>query len=168
MHTHERRMLQDTLSAIRLKKTLDDIGDTLHPNGEHYLRPLNRLARIYPPEWLEETTVICESCQFELTELQYNYPRELVPKGVSPNEHLKNLTYEGMRRRWPDGASKKIFHILNHELNLIRELKYEGFFLTVYDIVEFARSRETLCQGRGSAANSAVCYCLGITEVDPE
>ena len=168
MHVHERRMLQDTLSAIRFKKTLDNIGDTLHPNGEHYLRPLNRLVKIYPPEWLEETIVISESCQFELTELQYHYPRELTPDGISPKDHLTNLTYKGMKQRWPDGASKKVLNVLEHELKLIGELKYEEFFLTVYDIVKFARSRKILCQGRGSAANSAVCYCLGITEVDPE
>ncbi|CAI8780190.1 error-prone DNA polymerase [Methylocaldum szegediense] len=167
MHDPERRPLQDTLTAIRLNRPLSELGYALFPNGERYLRPLSRLARLYPPELLAETVRIAERCRFSLDELRYEYPAELVPEGHTPTSWLRHLTEEGLRRRWPDGAPDKVRRQIEHELVLIADLAYEPYFLTIHDIVRFARERGILCQGRGSAANSAVCYCLGITEVDP-
>ena len=167
MHRRSRRALQDTLTAIRLKTTLDGAGFALYPNGERHLRARRRLALLYPREMLDETLHVAERCDFSLDELRYEYPRELVPEGQTPAAHLRRLTEEGMRRRWPNGATDKVKHMIRHELGLISELAYERYFLTVYDLVRFARKHRILCQGRGSAANSAVCFCLGITEVDP-
>ncbi len=167
MHRRERQMLQDTLTAIRLGRPLTRLGTALQPNGERHLRSRRRLARLYPRELLEESCRIAERCRFSLEELRYEYPRELVPAGHTPTSWLAHLVEEGMRRRWPQGAPEKVQRQVAHELALIRELRYEPYFLTVHDIVRFARRRGILCQGRGSAANSAVCYCLGITEVDP-
>jgi error-prone DNA polymerase len=167
MHVRGRRALQDTLTAIRLHCKAGEAGLALYGNGERHLRPRERLARIYPAEWLEETVRIAGLCHFSLDSLRYEYPREVVPPGVSPSHHLRRLTEDGMRRRWPEGAPHRVREIIEHELRLIAELRYEHYFLTVHDIVQFARGRGILCQGRGSAANSAVCYCLGITEVDP-
>ena len=166
-HCRERRPLLDTVTAIRLGTTLGEAGRSLFASSERYLRPRARLARIYPADLLRETLMIAERCTFCLNELHYDYPRELVPEGKTPSSHLRSLTEAGMRRRWPQGAPEKVRQLVDHELALIAELNYEAFFLTVYDIVEFARARSILCQGRGSAANSAVCYSLGITEVDP-
>jgi len=168
MHSRERRALQDTLTAIREGVTLDRAGFALYPNGERYLRPQETISRIYPRELLQETLRIADSIQFSLDELRYEYPDELVPREETPTSWLRHLTQEGMQKRWPAGTPEKVRILVEHELELIRELKYEPFFLTVYDIVAFARSQHILCQGRGSAANSAVCFCLGITEVDPE
>ena len=137
------------------------------PNAERYLRPLYRLARIYPTELLLQTQAIAERCTFSLDELRYEYPEEIVPPGETPACWLRRATYEESRRRYPDGMPEKVKAIVDHELALIADLQYEPYFLTVYDIVRYARSQGILCQGRGSAANSAVCYCLGITEVDP-
>ncbi len=172
MHSRERRALQDTLTAIRLGSAIDETGLALHPNGERHLRTRQRLARIYPTEWLAESTRIADRCTFSLDELRYEYPQELVPVGRTPAEHLRALTEVGMHMRWPqshypNGIPDKVRDLIERELALITELRYEPYFLTVHDIVRFARSREILCQGRGSAANSAVCFCLGITEVDP-
>ncbi len=167
MHKRGRRALQDTLTAIRLGKPLHELGTALLPNGERHLRHRRQLARLYPPELLAETLVIAERCQFSLDELRYEYPQELVPPGLSASEYLRRLTMEGMHRRWPAGVPEQVRAQIEHELALIGELAYEPYFLTVYDIVSFARSQGILCQGRGSAANSAVCFCLGITEVDP-
>ena len=169
VHAHERqrRPLQDTLTAIRLCTTVEDAGHNLHVNGERYLRRREALARLYPRELLAETLVIAERCQFSLNELRYEYPRELVPEGETPAHYLRRLTEAGIKVRWPKGETKKVRQLIEHELQLIAELSYEPYFLTVYDIVKFARSQNILCQGRGSAANSAVCYALGITEVDP-
>ena len=167
MHTRGRRALQDTLTAIRLGVRLQDAGFALHGNGEHHLRSRAALARLYPPGLLEETLRISERCRFSLDELRYEYPAELVPDGVSPAARLRSLTEAGMRERWPGGVPDRVREQVEHELALIAELRYEPYFLTVHDIVRFARSRGILCQGRGSAANSAVCYCLGITAVDP-
>ncbi len=167
MHRRSRRALQDTLTAIRLKTTLDGAGFALYPNGERHLRARRRLAQLYPREMLSETLHIAERCNFSLDELRYEYPCELVPEGQTPATHLRLLTEEGMRRRWPDGVTDKVKRMIRHELGLISELAYEPYFLTVYDLVRFARKHRILCQGRGSAANSAVCFCLGITEVDP-
>ena len=168
MHCRERRALQDTVTAIREGLTLDRAGFALYANGERYLRPRTVLQKIYPAELREETLRIANEIDFSLDELKYEYPDELVPQGMTPATYLRQLTEEGMARRWPQGVPQKVRTLVEHELALIRELDYEPYFLTVYDIVAFARGQKILCQGRGSAANSAVCFCLGITEVDPE
>ena len=167
MHVRERRGLADTLTAIRLSTTVREAGSALFANGERYLRARRRLDRIYPRALLEASLQIAQRCRFSLDELHYEYPCELVPRNKTPTIHLRELTEQGMRQRWPRGVPIKVEALVAHELCLIAELKYEAFFLTVHDIVKFARSRGILCQGRGSAANSAVCYCLQITEVDP-
>ncbi len=167
MHSPSRRILQDTVSAIRLGKTIDELGLDGESNGQRHLRPRTQLAKLFPPELLAQTIHIASHCRFSLDELRYEYPRELVPDGYTPHGWLRELTERGIRRRWPEGATPKVRNIVEHELMLIKELQYEHYFLTVHDLVDFARSQHILCQGRGSAANSAVCYCLGITEVDP-
>ncbi|HET6655707.1 MAG TPA: error-prone DNA polymerase [Gammaproteobacteria bacterium] len=167
MHVRRRRMLQDTLTAIRLKQPLHAVRGRLYPNGERHLRSRERLARLYPPALLAETCAIAARCTFSLDELRYEYPEEIVPPGRTAAAHLRELTEAGATRRWPDGVPAKAQKQIERELALIAELEYEPYFLTVHDIVHFARSRGILCQGRGSAANSAVCYCLGITELDP-
>jgi len=167
MHCRERRALQDTVTAIREGLTLDRAGFALYSNGERYLRSRAAVENIYPAELLEETLRIADMIQFSLDELRYEYPDELVPDGMTPTTYLRQLSVEGMHQRWPDGVPQKVLTLVEHELGLIRDLQYEPFFLTVYDIVAYARSQNILCQGRGSAANSAVCFCLGITEVDP-
>jgi error-prone DNA polymerase len=167
MHSRGRRVLQDTVTAIRLGTTLDRAGFALYPNGERYLRARERLATIYPAELRQQTLCIAGMIDFSLDELRYEYPDELVPDGETPASHLRKLSEEGMQRRWPEGVSAKVRALVEHELALIRSLAYEAYFLTVYDIVAYARGQGILCQGRGSAANSAVCFCLGITEVDP-
>ena len=167
MHLRSRRALQDTLTAIRMRTPVRACGHALHPNAERHLRLRMRLAQLYPPELLAETVRIAERCSFSLDELRYEYPEELVPAGETPASWLRKLTGEGMQKRFPGGASPKIRDLVERELALIAELRYEPFFLTVHDIVAFARRNGILCQGRGSAANSAVCYALGITEVNP-
>jgi error-prone DNA polymerase len=167
MHCRERRMLQDALTAIRRKIPVERLGYALHPNAERVLKSYAELTRIYPRELLRETLAVLERVEFSLDQLRYEYPRELVPPGETAAGYLRRLTTEGAERRWPHGVPAKVSTLIEHELELIGELVYEPFFLTVYDIVRFAKSRGILCQGRGSAANSAVCYCLGITEVDP-
>ncbi|HVC01509.1 MAG TPA: error-prone DNA polymerase [Steroidobacteraceae bacterium] len=167
MHRRGRRALQDVLTAIRLNTPLAEAGFALFANGERHLRPLHRLRELYPAPLLAATVEIAERCRFDLGELRYEYPQEIVPAGATPASHLRALTEEGVRRRWPGGAPSPVRATIEHELALIAELRYEPFFLTVHDVVHFARSRGILCQGRGSAANSAVCYCLRITEVDP-
>ena len=167
MHRRSRKPLQDTLTAIRLGKPIADCGHDLQPSAERHLRSRLRLALTYPPELLAETLRVAARCQFSLDELRYRYPKEVVPAGETADSYLRRRVYEGAGRRWPDGMSAKVQNQLEHELGLIAELGYAHYFLTVDDIVAFARSRHILCQGRGSAANSAVCYCLGITEVDP-
>ena len=142
-------------------------GHALFANGERCLRPAHRLRAVYPAKLLAATLDIAGRCGFKLDELRYEYPEEIVPEGATPAGHLRALTERGMRRRWPAGVPDAVRSSVEHELRLIAELRFEPFFLTVHDVVEFARSRGILCQGRGSAANSAVCYCLGITEVDP-
>ena len=167
MHVRSRRRLQDTMTAIRHRTTVAQAGAHLFPNGERHLRSRRALAAIYPRELLDETLRIAERCRFSLGELKYTYPRELVPAGHTSSGWLRTLTGQGVRRRWPDGAPPAVLAQIEKELALIAELGYESYFLTVEDIVRFARSRGILCQGRGSAANSAVCFALGITEVDP-
>ena len=167
MHCRARRILQDTVTAIRHGTTIDNAGFALYPNGERHLRSLDVLQRIYPSDLLEETVRIADAIDFSLDELRYEYPNEIIPEGETSATYLRKLTEAGMQRRWPQGVSQKVVKLIEHELALIADLKYEPYFLTVYDIVAFARSQDILCQGRGSAANSAVCFCLGITEVDP-
>jgi error-prone DNA polymerase len=167
MHLRSRRRLQDALTAIRLGLPVGSCGLQLYPNGERHLRLRARLAQLYSLDLIQETIRVAERCRFSLDELRYEYPEELVPPGETPASHLRRLSFEGMRERFPRGAPADVLSLVERELALIAELKYEAFFLTVHDVVRFARSRGILCQGRGSAANSAVCYCLGITEVDP-
>ncbi|MGH8325198.1 MAG: error-prone DNA polymerase, partial [Steroidobacteraceae bacterium] len=168
MHVRERRKLQDAVTAIRLNVPLAETGWHLRQNGERYLRERARLARLYPAELLAETLVVAERCTFCLDELRYEYPREIVPEGETPSGYLRRLTEQGARERWPEGVPEEARRIIEHELALIAELHYEPYFLTVYDIVAHARSLGILCQGRGSAANSLVCYCLGVTAVGLE
>ncbi len=172
MHLRGRRALQDTLTAIRLKTTVARAGHALYPNGERHLRPLTTLERLYPAAWLAETIELARRCAFSLDTLRYEYPEEIVPTGQTPTSHLRRLTEDGFARHFssaatPDDKRAKVRRQIEHELALIAEKRYEPFFLTVYDVVDFARKQGILCQGRGSAANSAVCYCLGITAVDP-
>jgi DNA-directed DNA polymerase III PolC len=167
MHRRSRRALQDVLTAIRIGKPVQEAGYALYPNGERCLRSLQRLRELYPKPLLEQTLIIAERCTFKLDELRYEYPEEIVPAGETPTSHLRALTMRGCAYRWPAGAPADVLLSIEHELRLIEELKFEPFFLTVHDVVEHARSQKILCQGRGSAANSTVCYCLRITEVDP-
>jgi len=168
MHLPERRALRDTLAAIRLGCRVDQLGLRVAGNGEQHLRSLDRLAKLYPPSLLEETLEIVARCHFSLRELRYEYPHELVPAGETPSSWLRTLALNGLRQRWPQGPALQLQEQLEKELALVAELQYEHFFLTVHDIVVFARSRDILCQGRGSAANSLICYCLRITEVRPD
>ena len=168
MHARSRRCLQDTMTAIRHRTTVAQAGARLFANGERHLRSRRALAAIYPETLLEETLRIAERCRFELGELKYTYPHELVPAGETAASWLRTLTEQGKRRRWPQGTPTSVATQIDAELALITELEYESYFLTVEDIVRFAREQKILCQGRGSAANSAVCYALGITEVNPE
>lgn len=168
MHVRSRKPLQDVLTATRLRLPLTECGDGLQPNAERHLRTKLRLAQLYPPDLLDETLRVAGMCEFSMEELRYQYPDEVVPAGETPGSYLRTITWEGAGRRWPEGVSAKVHAQIEHELELIADLRYEHYFLTVYDIVRFARSRHILCQGRGSAANSVVCFCLGVTEVDPE
>lgn len=167
MHVRSRRMLHDTLAAIRHGCSVADLGYRSLSSGERHLRSRERLAQLFPAELLAQSIVIAQRCRFRLDQLKYRYPREVVPEGMSATEYLRELTEAGIRERWAFSISPELRAQIEKELQLIEELGYESYFLTVYDIVKFARSRGILCQGRGSAANSAVCYCLGITEVDP-
>ncbi|MDN6318194.1 MAG: error-prone DNA polymerase [Marinobacter sp.] len=167
MHSRERQPLQDVLAALRNHTSLENAGHCLFQNGERYLRPLTVIQRLFPETWLKESVRIAQQCTFEPGSLRYEYPPDLVPAGESPAAYLKRLTREGERQRYPEGTPLSTQALIRKELGLISEMKYEHYFLTIQDIVAFARSRGILCQGRGSAANSAVCYCLGITEVNP-
>jgi error-prone DNA polymerase len=167
MHVRRRKALQDVLTAIRHNTTVAEAGRRLFPNGERHLRKREALAALYPPELLAETVRIARRCQFSLRELRYEYPQELVPEGLDAAAHLRALTEAGLCWRFPTGVADKVRAQVEHELALIAELRYESYFLTVHDIVRYARGQSILCQGRGSAANSAVCFALGITEVDP-
>jgi error-prone DNA polymerase len=167
MHVRSRKPLQDVMTATRVGRPLTECGLDLQLNAERHLRTRLRLAQTYPEDLLAETLRVMERCDFSMDELRYQYPSEVVPVGETPGSYLRRLTYEGAGRRWPKGMTAKVQGQIEHELALISELKYEHYFLTVADIVNFARSQHILCQGRGSAANSVVCYCLGVTEVDP-
>jgi error-prone DNA polymerase len=193
MHARSRRMLHDVLAAVRHGCPVSELGYRTLPCGERHLRSREHLAKLFPAQLLEESHAIAGRCGFRLEQLHYRYPREIVPEGMSATTYLRELTEAGIRERWPREANQQekeekgsgslsgrkvnltpfpaispaLRQQIEKELELIEELQYEPFFLTVYDIVKFAKSQGILCQGRGSAANSAVCYCLGITEVDP-
>jgi error-prone DNA polymerase len=167
MHLRSRRRLQDVLTAVRLRKPVAECGHALYPNAERSLRLRVRLAQLYPEELLAAAVAIAARCKFSLDELRYEYPEELVPAGETPTSWLRTLTEKGLQKRFPGGTPAAVHRLVEHELRLIAELRYEPFFLTVHDVVDFARASGILCQGRGSAANSVVCYALGITEVDP-
>ena len=170
MHTRSRRMLHDVLTAVRHGCPVSELGYRTLPCGERHLRSREHLAKLFPAHLLEESHAIAGRCGFRLEQLHYRYPREIVPEGMSAINYLRKLTETGIHERWKRGSgslSDSLRQQIEKELELIEELHYEPYFLTVYDIVKFARSQGILCQGRGSAANSAVCYCLGITEVDP-
>lgn len=167
MHVADRKPLQDIVTAIRHNTPVQDMGTKLEMNGEACLKSMHQLARLYPEGLLDETCVIADLCHFSMMELRYQYPRELVSDNTTPIEHLRNLVVIGKHQRWPDGVPDHVEQLLEKELELIEELEYEYYFLTVHDIVAFARSKRILCQGRGSAANSVVCYCLFITEIAP-
>ena len=167
MHVRSRKTLQDVLTATRIGKPLTECGLALRCNAEQHLRSRQRLVQRFSAQLLEETLVVSDRCNFSLDEIAYQYPDEVVPPGETPRGYLRRLTYEGAGRRWPEGMPAKVQTQIEHELALITELRYEHYFLTVADIVGFAQANKILCQGRGSAANSVVCYCLGVTEVDP-
>ncbi len=167
MHVRSRKPLQDVITAVREGKPISACGFALQPNAEAHLRSRARLASIYPASLLAETLRVAQRCTFSLDELRYEYPEEVVPLGETPTSYLRRATFEGAGNRYPQGVPAAVNRQIEHELALIAELNYEKYFLTVFDVVRFARSQHILCQGRGSAANSAVCYCLGITEVDP-
>jgi error-prone DNA polymerase len=170
MHLRSRKPLLDVLEATRLKKPIAECGFELAVNAEAHLRSRQRLAALYRAEWLAESVKIAARCRFSLNELRYEYPREIVPEGHTPTSWLRELTEQGARTRFahePAGVPHKVRTLIEHELALIAQLRYEAYFLTVADVVRWAREQGILCQGRGSAANSAVCYCLYVTEVDP-
>jgi error-prone DNA polymerase len=160
MHVARRKALADTLCAIRLNTPVQQLGTRLAANAERHLRALERLRRLYPAALLAESVRIAQRCSFTLEELRYEYPEEVVPPGMTPTAWLRRLVLAGAQQRWPDGVPPRAQALIEKELVLIAELAYEYYFLTVHDIVQFARGNGILCQGRGSAANSAVCYCL--------
>ena len=167
MHVRSRKPLHDTLTGIRTHQCVSQCGYALSGNAEQHLRTRMRLANLYPPEALAQTLVVARRCAFSLDELRYEYPDEIIPRGHTPATYLRQETLAGAARRFPAGVPAHVDEQIEKELALIADLHYEAYFLTVYDIVLFARNNGILCQGRGSAANSVVCYCLGITEVDP-
>jgi error-prone DNA polymerase len=168
-HARSRLALKDALTAVGLGCSVAEAGERLFPNAERYLKPLEELAARFArlPAALARTLEIAERSTFSLDELRYEYPEELAPAGETPLAYLARLTRAGAGKRYPDGVPGKVRTLVEHELELIGRLHYEAYFLTVFDLVRFARQRSILCQGRGSAANSAVCYCLGVTSVDP-
>jgi len=172
VHYHEpgRRQLQDVVTCIREKCTISTAGYLLHPNAERYLKPIGEMHRLFRqyPDAIVRTQEIASACKFSLDELKYEYPEEITTNGRSPQEELTYLAWQGANNRYGDQLPKKTIKAINHELQFIEQMNYAAYFLTVYDIVRFAREQKILCQGRGSAANSTVCYCLGITSVDPE
>nr|WP_304502407.1 error-prone DNA polymerase [Bordetella sp. BOR01] len=168
MHLRSRKPLHDTLAAIRSKRSVAQCGYDLQANAEQHLRTRLRLASLYPPDALAQTLIIAQRCKFSLRELRYEYPDEIVPAGETPASYLRRETYAGARGRYHGDVPASVVTQIEKELSLIAELEYEPYFLTVYDVVQYARSQNILCQGRGSAANSVVCYCLGITSVSPE
>ncbi|HDR9839259.1 TPA: error-prone DNA polymerase, partial [Burkholderia multivorans] len=168
MHKRSCKPLQDVMTAIRLGMPVSECGYALAPNAEQHLRSRARIATLFSADEIAQTCAILDACHFELDTLRYEYPDEIVPEGHTPTSYLEQETKAGAAERYPQGVPEKVEQQIRHELDLIAKLSYEPFFLTVYDIVKYARSQNILCQGRGSAANSVVCYCLGITEVDPD
>ncbi|MEM7195146.1 MAG: error-prone DNA polymerase [Pseudomonadota bacterium] len=168
LHHPQRQPLRDTLHAIRLGSPLSELGYSLFANGESYLRDRGHIARLFPADMIGETVEIARQCRFDPAQLRYEYPENLVPPGYTDAEWLRHLTEKGARTRWPSGISTRNRNQIEKELKLIADLRYEPYFLTVHDVVRYAQRQGILCQGRGSAANSTVCYCLGITEVDPD
>jgi error-prone DNA polymerase len=168
MHSAKRKALHDVLTAIRLQTPVQQLGHRRLINSQQHLRTLDTLLSLYPETLIDETRHIADRCQFSLDELRYEYPEEVVPSHHTANSYLRQEVAAGGKLRWPDGVPEAVQTRIHQELDLITELSYEYYFLTVYDIVRFAKSRHILCQGRGSAANSVVCYCLHITEVSPE
>jgi error-prone DNA polymerase len=169
-HNAKRRYLHDVLTAIRLKMTVGELGAARFPNSERRLRALGEMLSLFAqcPEAVSRTAEVADRCTFSLDELRYEYPEELCPAGETPCSHLARLTWAGALERYPTGVPAKVSQLIERELAIIEELNYAAYFLTVWDLVRFARDRGILCQGRGSAANSAVCYCLGVTAVDPD
>ncbi len=167
MHARSRKPLHDVISAVRLGKSVAECGFDLQANAERHLRPRLRLGQIYPHDLLANTLVVASRCTFSLDEIRYQYPMESVPPGMTSGQALRQLTLAGAAKRYPEGVPDSVLKQIEHELTLIADCQYEMYFLTVEDIVRFARGQGILCQGRGSAANSVVCFCLGITEVDP-
>lgn len=167
MHAPERLPLHHSITAIRLGTTVATTGRELLSNSEYSLRSLGKIAKLFQTSWLDESIKIAQKCHFELCELRYQYPKELVPEGKTAMEHLRELVAKGIKIRFPDGIDQDIKTTIDKELTLIEELDYPYFFLTIHDIVMFAKAQNILYQGRGSAANSVVCYCLEITAVDP-
>ncbi|WP_175963631.1 error-prone DNA polymerase [Burkholderia pyrrocinia] len=168
MHRRSCKPLQDVMTAIRIGMPVSECGYALAPNAEQHLRRRQRIAELFSPDEIAQTCAILDACHFELDSLRYEYPDEIVPKGLTPTSYLEQETRAGAAGRYPQGIPEKVAKQIRYELDLIAKLNYEPFFLTVYDIVKYARSQNILCQGRGSAANSVVCYCLGITEVNPD
>ena len=168
-HAAHRMLVHDCLTAIRNGTTIDHDKQRQFANSQYHLRNLQEIHELYKayPETIERTQEIQHQCTFSLDELRYEYPEEIAPAGITQLEHLKRLAWEGANYRWPQGVPDEVIKLLKHELSIIEDLRYESYFLTVWDLVRFAREQNILCQGRGSAANSAVCYCLGITNVDP-
>ncbi len=169
-HVPERRPLQDVLSAVRHGCSVAELGERLFANAERHLKSGAEMMELFAdcPHAVARTVEVADRCAFSLDELRYEYPEELSPPGTTPMQYLTHLTWEGARQRYADGVPDKVRGLIEHELALIAELRYEAYFLTVWDLVRFARRRGILCQGRGSAANSAVCFCLGVTSVDPD
>jgi error-prone DNA polymerase len=169
-HTPARQPLWEVLTGTRLGTTVAALAEQRFANAQRHLRPLADIAALYAraPGAISRTLEIAERCTFSLDELRYEYPEELASEGFTPMEYLTYLAWKGARQRYPSGVPAKVRRLIDHELTLIEELRYEAYFLTVWDLVRFARERGILCQGRGSAANSAVCYCLGVTSVNPE
>ncbi|MEO7107508.1 MAG: PHP domain-containing protein, partial [Rhodoferax sp.] len=167
MHVRSRKPLHDVITAVRMGQPVSQCGFALQPNAERHLRSRARLASLYPKEWLANTRVVADKCDFDLKEIAFQYPMEALLPGSTPAKTLRYHCDEGAHQRYPLGVPDKVVQLLARELALIADLQYEMYFLTVHDIVRFARSEGILCQGRGSAANSVVCYCLHITEVNP-
>ncbi|MCW3075405.1 MAG: error-prone polymerase [Bacteroidetes bacterium] len=168
-HVPARRQLQDVLTCIREKCIITNAGFKLYQNAERYLKPVEEMKRLFAlyPEAIENTKKIAALCQFSLSELKYNYPEEITSEGRTPQEELVYLTWKGAKEKFGDTLPKHVHDQIQFELDFMARKNYASYFLTVYDFVRFAREQNILCQGRGSAANSTVCYCLGITSVDP-
>ena len=171
VHYHHpmRRELQDVVTCVREKCTIYNAGFRLHPNAERYLKPIDEMLRLFRkyPHAILNTQAIADACRFSLDELKYQYPKEITSEGRSPQEELRFLTFQGAKAHFGELISEKVKSTIEYELAFIEQMNYAEYFLTVYDIVRYAREQKILCQGRGSAANSTVCYCLGITSVDP-